>query len=167
MCLKDMKENPIKLKASRLRTGVPCDGPVWQLRIGKQPATQRISKSCSLWSFNGAWHTTLKINMQSPKFAKPTAQNPNPTSGTLVHPNSCMNSWNICFHIWKNHMNSQFLWIHIFMWIHVMNSCTWIYIHMNSYNHYMNSYLKWLYRFIYIWIRIWNDYMNSWVYEFI
>ena len=28
------------------------------------------------------------------------------TSGTLVHPNSYTNSWNIWIHIWKKHMNS-------------------------------------------------------------
>ena len=47
-----------------------------------------------------------------------------------------------------------------------MNSYIWIHIHMNSYNHYMNSYMKWLYEFIYMWIHMWNEYMNSWVYEF-
>ena len=30
----------------------------------------------------------------------------------------------------------------------------------------MNSYMKWLYEFIYMWIHVWNEYMNSWVYEF-
>ena len=39
-----------------------------------------------------------------------------------------------------------------------MNSHLWIHIHMNSYNHYMNSYMKWIYEFMSIWI---HEYMNS------
>ena len=61
-------------------------------------------------------------------------------SGTLVRPNSYMNSYKLWIHM---------IFEFICLWIHI-----WIHIHefkdMNSYDNYMNSYMKWLYEFIYI-----------------
>ena len=78
------------------------------------------------------------------------------TSGSLVtalvHPNSYMRSWNI----W----NYEFRYEKI-IWIHSLHEfmCEFIHIHMNSYNHFTKTYMKWLHEIISY--HIWNDYMKS------
>ena len=84
-------------------------------------------------------------------------------SGTLVHLNSYMNSWNIWIHTWKNHLNSQFVWFHI----KVIYEFIYEFIYMNFRIH-----IHWLptgiwIHIIIIWIHIWNDCMNSYTYELI
>ena len=78
------------------------------------------------------------------------------TSGTLIHPSSYMNSWNLWIHLWKNHMNWLVTWIHIQVtWIHeyefMYEMIIWI-LCLYEFFVYMNSYM--------------NDHMNSWVHEF-
>ena len=53
--------------------------------------------------------------------------------------------WNLgtpCF--MNSYMKKSYAFI-VYMNSYDLNSYMWIYLHMNSYNHYMNSYLRWLY----------------------
>ena len=101
----------------------------------------------------GHWANWLKRLWQPPKL-KGNNVLPLYFDAACADVESCYTLANIWVHeTWtyvKNHMNTLFIRIHL-----------WIHIHMNSYNQYMNSYMKWLYKFI--------VYMNSymkWLYGF-
>ena len=114
---------------------------------------------------SSGWRSTLRI----PK-------RPFSTSGTLVHLNSYMNSWNMWIHIWK------------IIWIHSLYEFIYEFMYMNSYTYefiwslyeiiyslhiwihiHLNSYMQWIYEFMSIWIHVYEyKCMDSeFIYEFI
>ena len=93
-------------------------------------------------------------------------QRPGLPSGTLVQPNSYMNSWNIWIHIWIciSWYEFIYIWIHIIViWIHVWND------YMNSYTSEFIYEMKiWIHEDMNscIWIQMYGFWVHLWIHKY-